>query len=568
MSGFRYLMAPDPVEKKFPEFCAVLRIGQDLGKILWNRGIKDFESAKTFFNPDITGLHSPWEMPDMEKAVNRVLQAMQKGEKIRFYGDYDVDGTTSVAMMLNHFREVYNYPHIDFYIPDRYREGYGISELGVRKAVEDGIGLMITLDCGIKAINTLRLADSLGLDVIVCDHHLPGDELPPALAVLNPKRRDSEYPWKELSGCGVGFKLITGLNEKMNLGEAGYSTALQLAAVSSCCDIVDLRGENRIITSLGLKELNTNPLPGLAGIRSTSGLERDFQVEDVVFVIGPRINAAGRIGHGEGAVRLLTLKSEDPELLQALQQIDEQNRTRKDLDREITAEALKQIQNPEDFTTVVYNPSWHKGVVGIVASRLIETVYRPTVVLTASEGKVTGSARSIPGFDLHEAISSCSHLLLNYGGHTFAAGLTMPEEKLAEFKEAFEAYARKQLSRDALIPSIHIDAEIPVERIQDRFCEVLRRMAPFGPGHMNPVFMSRNVQVVPHSVKIYNEGTLKFEVKTRETPARYFEVVGFKFADKYNLVKESPQVGLVYTIQEKLWNGKKSLQISLKDLFV
>jgi single-stranded-DNA-specific exonuclease len=561
-------LAPIPAGPEFSEFCDSLRLQPDLGGLLWNRGIRSFEAAKTFFLPEASQLHDPWQMPDMKRAVDRLVQAMTTGEKIRFYGDYDVDGTTSVALMVNHFKKIYQYPKIDFYIPDRYKEGYGISEIGIRDAVEQGVHVMVALDCGIKAHNTLGLAQELGLDVVVCDHHLPGDTLPPALAILNPKRGDAQYPWKELSGCGVAFKLISALNEALDKGQEGIPEALQLTAISTCCDIVDIRGENRILTALGLKELNERPLPGLAGIMKMSGLNREFRVEDVVFVIGPRINAAGRIGHGSGAVTLLTLDQEEDGLFEALKEIDGQNQTRKTLDKSITQEALALIDQPDDFTTVVHHPEWHKGVVGIVASRLIESVYRPTIVLTTSDGKMTGSARSIPGFDIYEAIASCGALLENFGGHPFAAGLTLLPEHLPAFQERFEHFAQKHLRPEDLVPKIDIDAEIPLERIQPVFWQVLQRMAPFGPGHLNPVFVSRNVDVVPHSIKIYKGDTLKFDVKTKEANPRYFEAIGFKMADKEMLLKQHNQVDLIYAIHEKSFNGKISLQISLKDLHV
>ncbi len=557
-----------PEGPEFSAFCQALGLQPDLGSLLWNRGIRSFEAAKTFFLPEASQLHDPWQMPDIRLAVDRLVQAMEKGEKIRFYGDYDVDGTTAVALMVNHFTQVYQYPNIDFYIPDRYKEGYGISDIGIRDAVAQEVSVMVALDCGIKAHSALGLAQSLGLDVVVCDHHLPADTLPPALAILNPKRQDAHYPWKELSGCGVAFKLISALNEVLGKGEEGIPEALQLTAVSTCCDIVDLRGENRVITALGLKELNERPLPGLAGIMKMSGLNREFRVEDVVFVIGPRINAAGRIGHGSGAVHLLTLKEVDEALFEALKGIDAQNQTRKTLDRSITEEALALIQDQDTLTTVVHHPEWHKGVVGIVASRLIETVYRPTIVLTTSEGKLTGSARSIPGFDVHEAIASCSHLLENYGGHPFAAGLTLLPEHFEAFRAGFEQFAKVHLQPEDLVPKIAIDAEIPLERIQPGFWKVLQRMAPFGPGHLNPVFISRGVHIVPHSVKIFKGDTLKFDVKTKEATPRYFEVVGFKLAHKEDLLKQDHQVDLVFSITEKSFNGKISLQISLKDLQV
>lgn len=561
-------LAKVPGEPAFSAFCNSLGLQHDLGSLLWNRGIRSFEAAKTFFLPEASQLHDPWTMPDMQVAVNRLVQAMKSGEKIRFYGDYDVDGTTSVAMMVNHFKHIYQYPNIDFYIPDRYKEGYGISEIGVRDAAEKGIQVMVALDCGIKAHQTLRLAKSLGIDVVVCDHHLPGNTLPQALAILNPKRTDAHYPWKELSGCGVAFKLICALNETLKKGAEGIPAALQLTAVSTCCDIVDIRGENRVLTALGLKELNENPLPGLAGIMKMSGLNRTFRVEDVVFVIGPRINAAGRIGHGSGAVTLLTLEKEDEQLFEALKDIDAQNQTRKTLDRSITQEALALIDQPEDFTTVVHHPEWHKGVVGIVASRLIENVYRPTIVLTTSDGKMTGSARSIPGFDMYEAIASCSELLENFGGHPFAAGLTLLPEHFPAFREGLEQYARAHLLPEDLVPKIDIDVEIPLERIQPAFWQVLQRMAPFGPGHLNPVFISRNVDLVPHSIKVYKGDTLKFDVKTKEATPRYFEAVGFKMAEKENLLRQQNQIDLIYSLSEKNFNGKISLQISLKDLHV
>jgi len=562
----KWIVAPRVSEAILKPFCESLRINPVFGNILISRGIDTYDKARSFFNPDLNDLHSGREMKDLDLAVSRLVKAIETGEHIRFYGDYDVDGTSSVAMSVNHFSEVIGHERLDFYIPDRHSEGYGVSEKGIRDAAAAGVNLLVVLDCGTKAHETLSLAGELGMEVIVCDHHEPDSEYPPVLALLNPKRPDCPYPFKALAACGVTLKLLIELNARLGIGNRGMDAAFQLAAIATCCDIVPMLGENRVITYWGLKSLNESPLPGVRRMIEKSG-NPYFTVEDVVFMIGPRINAAGRIGHGKGAVALLTAGVADESLTAWVNQIEEQNKERKALDKEITRAALECVQ-AAGLTQVVAGKGWHKGVVGIVASRLIEHHYRPTVVLTEIEGKLTGSARSIAGFDLYEAIHACKDLLLNFGGHTHAAGLTMLPENLEKFKERFEEEAKKQITEHDLVERLKIDGELRPGLITERFMGVLQRMEPFGPESMQPVFLSRELRVLPHTVKTLGENSLRFEVTDPMCPGTYFSCIGFKMANRMNEILSGSLVDIVYTPGYSVWNEKKIMQFVLKDLQV
>ncbi|MBM3171908.1 MAG: single-stranded-DNA-specific exonuclease RecJ [Bacteroidetes bacterium] len=558
-----------PQAQDMEKLAGAIRSSTTIARLLLQRGIASFDEAKLFFNPGKDGLHPPMLMKNMDKAVEKIRETMNAGGLIRFYGDYDVDGTTSASMMYWHFRRHLNYETVDYYTPDRYKEGYGVSEIGIEHAVDSGVELLITLDCGIKDKAALTLAAMKGLPVIVCDHHRPGSTLPPSLAILNPKQSDCPYPYKELSGCGVGFKLLMALNQELGLGEKGLDEALQFAAVSTCCDIVEMKGENRCITALGLQGLNTNPLPGFKIMKERSGKERDFKVEDVVFILGPRINAAGRISHAHGAIELLTAQENDDRLEEWWQAIQEHNASRRVLDQQITREALQELDSPDlraKKSTVVFRPTWHKGVVGIVASRLVERYYRPTIVLTESQGVLTGSARTSGNFDVYEALLACSDLLTKFGGHTHAAGLSLLPEQLPAFQSEFERVVENLIKPEDQQPGIKIDAILPPNLINRRFFQVLERMEPCGPANLSPVFRSGMVQAIPESVKILKEEHLKLVLKETDAEGNPLTAIGFGMAELAPLVAGEAWFELAFSLSENSWNGTSSLQLMIKDI--
>jgi len=501
-----------------------LNIDTVLSTLLIQRGIRTFDQAKAFFSPDIINLYDPFLMKDMSEAVERIEKAMSAGEKILIYGDYDVDGTTSVAMVYSFFSKYYN--KMDYYIPDRYNEGYGISYKGIEYAELNRIKLIIALDCGIKAIDKIRYAKDKGIDFIVCDHHTPGPNLPDAVAVLDPERKDCKYPFKYLSGCGVGFKLLHAYSIKNNIAFEELLQYLDLVTVSIASDIVPLINENRIIAYHGLKKLNENPCIGLKAIICIAGLEdKPINVDDIVFKIGPRINAAGRIESGRQAVDLLISQNEEEAILHC-KKINSYNQARRNIDKNITEEALKEIESygsKYKYSTVLYNRNWHKGVVGIVASRLIESFYRPTIILTESNGFATGSARSVIGFDLYKAISECSDLLESFGGHTYAAGLTLKINNVQKLRDRFEEIVKNTINPDQLIPQIEIDTELNLKNITPDFFKVLKQFEPFGPNNMNPVFFAENV-VDNGTGKIVGSGEehLKLNLIQEEEPYNVF----------------------------------------------
>jgi single-stranded-DNA-specific exonuclease len=555
------ILKPDPVKVQLLQ--SSLKINRALCELLVSRGVSNFDEAKTFFRPSLAGLHSPWLMKDMDKAVERISQAVHRAEPILVYGDYDVDGTTSVALVYRFLRKTY--PKIEFYIPHRYREGYGISKAGIDYAAANGYSLVIALDCGIKSVELIRYAKTLGIDFIVCDHHLPDEILPPAIAILNAKQKDCPYPYKELCGCGVGFKLISALTEKWQLPANTASEFLDLVATAIAADIVPITGENRILAFHGLLKANHSPNEGIKALSGISGLTKELQINNLVFMIAPRVNAAGRMDDARKAVEMFIAESvEEAQRFGALLHSD--NTDRKEADSSITLEALELMKGDESGknrnTTVVYQPHWHKGVVGIVASRLIEHYHRPTVVLTKSGDYVSGSARSVPGFNLYEAIHACREHLLGYGGHFAAAGLTMETDSVDAFREKFESVVKAQILPEQLIPEILIDAEITLNDINPSFYNILRQMEPFGPGNYHPVFLIRSMTDTGWS-KIVKDDHIRFSLKQHD---KVITGIGFGMAGKFVLLQGKKPVDIVCTIDENEWNGNKQLQLRVMDI--
>lgn len=546
-----------------------LGIDPVLAGLLVMRGINTFDEARSFFRPSMSGLHDPFLMKDMDAAVERVRKAVTGGEKILVYGDYDVDGTTAVSLVYSFLRDYT--PNVDFYIPDRYDEGYGVSDKGIAWAAENGFSLIITLDCGIKANEKVSLAASKGIDVIVCDHHLPEDDLPAAVAVLDPKREDCHYPFDDLSGCGVGFKLVQGYASRYGIPSEKLMPLLDLIVVSIASDLVSVTGENRILAHFGLRRLNESPRLGLMSMIRLSGLDpAHLTIDDIVFKIGPRINAAGRMESGRMAVELLTATDEATATAIATE-INEYNNERKSIDREITRKALEMMQSggnlSDGHATIVYDPSWHKGVVGIVASRLVEAFFKPTIVLTRSNGLITGSARSVPGFDLYGAIESCADLLENFGGHIYAAGLTLREENLKEFCCRIDEYIGNTLSTEMVTPVIYIDAKLDFSRITPKFFRILKQFQPFGPGNTAPVFMTANVYDNGNGRKVGAEGGhLKLELIQEEQPYRYISAIAFNKSAHFDHIKAGNPVDICYSIVENYYRGIANLQLRIKDI--
>jgi single-stranded-DNA-specific exonuclease len=539
-----------------------LRIDPVLCKILVQRGIETFEQAKDFFRPQLTQLHSPWLMKDMDKAVDRIVSAINSNEKILVFGDYDVDGTTAVASMYSFLRN--RYAHLDFYIPHRYREGYGVSKAGIDFAKENDFGLIISLDCGIKSTGLIAYAKGLGIDFIVCDHHLPDDELPPAVAILNPKQKDCNYPYKELCGCGVGFKLISALAEKMNLPQTDVNEYLDLVATAIAADIVPVTGENRILAFHGLKKANEDPNHGIKALTNLSGLTKELLINNFVFMIAPRVNAAGRMDDATKAVEMFIAESYE-KALHFAEMLHSDNTDRKEADSSITEEALAIINENKEWvnrkSTVVFQPHWHKGVVGIVASRLIENYYRPTVVLTQSGEYAAGSARSVPGFNLYEAIHACREHLLGYGGHFAAAGLTLETDKVDAFRNKFEEVVSSTIPPEFLIPEIVIDAEISFRDIKQSFYDILCQMEPFGPENLRPVFIAKKVMDTGWS-KIVKEDHIRFSVKQDNV---IMTGIGFNMARKFHLLQQKKLVDIIFKTEENEWQGQKALQLKVID---
>lgn len=550
------------------QLAGTLGVSESLAYLMVQRGITSSDEAETFFNPSLDDLHDPFLMKDMNIAVDRISTAVKKNEKILVYGDYDVDGTTAVALVYSFLKEQYS--SVEYYIPDRYKEGYGVSFDGLDYAYKNKCKVVITLDCGIKAVEKVKYAHTKGLDVIICDHHYPGDEIPNALAVLDPKQPSCNYPYKDLSGCGVGFKLIHAYARIHGIPFSKVSNFLDLVAVSIASDIVPITGENRILAYFGLKQLNESPCTGLREIIRESDVTRALTIEDVVFKIGPRINAAGRMETGSTAVDLLV--SNDSKLATGIsKEINNFNIERRNVDRTITTEAMRMIS--EDLgtvnskTTVLYNPSWKKGVIGIVASRLIETYYRPTVILTESNGFATGSARSVQGYDLYQAIESCSDLLESFGGHMYAAGLTLKKENIRPFMDRFEEYVNNTIAEDQLVPRIFIDTELSFSEINEEFFRIMNQFQPFGPENMSPVFVSRNVFDTGSGRMVGSSGEhLKLDLCQESSGQKSFSAIAFSQANHFEFIKAGNPFDICYSLEMNEFRGNRNLQLNIKDI--
>ena len=577
----RWVLKPQGDPQRTAQLAAATGIPKVLANLLVQRGIDTYESVSRFFNPKLSDLHDPFLMKDMDKAVRRIDEAVSRGEKIMVYGDYDVDGTTAVALVYIFLRQQ-GVKDMLFYIPARYTEGYGISKLGVDYAKRQGVNLIIALDCGIKAVEKVAYANQLGIDFIICDHHLPGEEIPAAVAVLDPKREDDTYPFDELSGCGVGFKLVQGYCQMKGIPFEHIMPLLDLVVVSTAADIVPLVDENRILAHYGLLKLNENPRKGLQSIIKICGLEgHKITIDDIVFKIGPRINAAGRMAvdreedmtapsGGHAAVNLLVERDEDlADAFGVL--IDSSNQERKSIDRSVTQEAHRYIESHPEYrmlkSTVIYNPKWMKGIVGIVASRLIETYYRPTVILTMSNGFVTGSARSVPGFDLYQAVESCADLLENFGGHMYAAGLTMKPENVQEFTRRFNEYVEKHIDPSMLVPQVEIDSELLFSDVTPSFMATLEAFQPFGPGNTAPVFMTRGVSNRGDARLVGAEREhLRMDLTQRQKPNTTLAAIAFQQPAYYEWIKGGRPIDVCYTVVENHYRGKTSPQLRIKDI--
>ena len=545
-----------------------LSISPVLAQLLIQRGILTFDDARSFFRPDLNDLHDPFLMKDMDKAVERLTKAMQSNEKILIYGDYDVDGTTSVSLVYRFLVRFYS--NLEYYIPDRYNEGYGISKKGIDYAAQNNFKLIIALDCGIKAIEKIKYAKSLGVDFIICDHHNPDDELPPAVAVLDSKRADCNYPYKHLSGCGVGFKLMQAFAMENNIRFEELIPLLDLVALSIASDIVPITGENRILAFYGLKQINSNPSTGVKAIIDVCGLkDREISISDIVFKIGPRINASGRMKLATEAVELMVSRDYNF-AYERSGTINEYNNDRKDLDKNITDDAIALIRQDDTYSErksiVVFKPDWHKGVIGIVASRLAEEYYKPSVVLTESNGFASGSARSVLGFDLYKAVESCKDLLENFGGHMYAAGLTMKIEHVDEFSRRFEKYVAEHIEEDQTYPQIDIDAIIEFKDITPKFFRVLKQFGPFGPGNMKPVFESKNVYDFGSSRLVgKDQEHLKLEL-TDSSSENVMSGIAFRMYEFNDHLKALNPLDICYTLEENNFNGNTSIQLMIRDI--
>ncbi len=542
---------------------AELNIHQALASLLIQRGIDTFTKARNFFRPSPDHLHDPFLLKDMNLAVESINHAMSKGLRILVYGDYDVDGTTAVATVYDFLSQ--HHQNIDYYIPDRYTEGYGLSKAGLEYAIKHDCALIITLDCGIKAVDLVNDGVQSGLQFIICDHHLPGKQLPSAQAILNPKQEKCSYPYKELTGCGVGFKLIHALCINWELPVEAVFEYLDLVAVSIAADIVPITGENRVLSYYGLRKLNHKPRTGLRALLDVGGIKHRVDIPEVVFGLAPRINAAGRIDHARSAVELLLADNPDKAADWA-GSINKNNNERKETDSNITREALAMIDSsptPNVKSTVLYKENWHKGVIGIVASRCIEKYFRPTIILTQSQDKATGSARSVPGYDIYEAISECSDLLDGFGGHKYAAGLTLSVDKITEFQQRFEDVVSSTITDDLLTPMLTIDLEIDLDSISNNFYQILSQMGPFGPGNMSPVFVTKNLTVAS-TPKILKQQHLKFRVKSNK--GRYFDCIAFGMARFAETMQAGSLFDLAYTLEMNTFRGEQSLQLMVKDI--
>ena len=552
-----------PEDSKVQELVDQLNVPREVAYLLAQRGITDFDQAKEYFRPEWSQLHSPFLMQDMQQAVERIAHAIDRSEAVMVFGDYDVDGTTSVALVTSYLQN-----HLEVvvpYIPDRYKEGYGISKAGIDEAQAKGISLIIALDCGIKAHEQVAYANELGIDFIICDHHLPDAKLPQAVAVLDPKRADCEYPYKELCGCGIGFKLIQALQQHFGLEVADLNVYLDLVATAIAADIVPMTGENRLLSALGIERIRQAPRAGFQFFLST--LKKPVRVSDLVFVIAPRINAAGRMNQGISAVELLLTKSQE-EALPLARSIEFFNTERRSTDERITKEALQQIELEEakqNATTVVYHPSWHKGVIGIVASRLIENYYRPTVVLTKSEEVLAGSVRSVKGFDVYQALEACKDHMIQFGGHKYAAGLTLEKTQLEGFKAAFEKAVQERILDSQKAPVMHYDAELTLNTISPKLYRILIQMAPFGPKNMKPVFVSHNC-IDKGGSRLVGKDQDHLKLEMVDSSGTVIQGIGFGLGQHHSKVKQKNPFSILYTLDENEFNGIVSLQLVIKDI--
>ncbi|CAM3439148.1 single-stranded-DNA-specific exonuclease RecJ [Zobellia roscoffensis] len=560
----RWTIKPKPEQEAIDQLAKALKVDDLVAQLLLQRGISTYDEAKRFFRPELSHLHDPFLMKDMQLAVERIEKAISNNENILVYGDYDVDGTTSVALVSSYLLSYY--PNVATYIPDRYTEGYGVSFKGIDFAEDNGFSLIIALDCGVKAIDKVAYAKEKGIDFVICDHHRPGNQLPDAVAVLDPKREDCSYPYDELCGCGVGFKLIQALGSRQGQTIDDLLLYLDLVATAIGADIVPITGENRVLAYFGLQVINTNPRMGFKAI--INQIKKSvLTITDVVFIIAPRINAAGRMEHGQHAVNLLT----ETDLSQAeifASQIEQFNLDRRGLDKEITQEALDQIlQNKEEerFTSVVYKDSWHKGVIGIVASRLTETYYRPTLVFTKSGDKLAASARSVKGFDVYNALQGCADCIEQFGGHKYAAGLTLLEEQFENFKTQFEKVVSETIDPKLLIPEISIDAQLNFKDISPKLMRILKQFAPFGPGNMTPTFMSENLIDTGYAKGVGEDGA-HLKLAATQNGIGPIGGIGFNMGDKLSLVANRQPFNAVFSLDENEWQGNISLQMKLKDI--
>lgn len=558
-----------PDQEKVKQLSADINVDENIAELLVRRGVETFSEAKKFFRPNLDDLHDPFLMKDMDKAVNRLTEAFSKSEKIMVFGDYDVDGTTSVALVFS-FLQKQGIESL-FYLPDRYKEGYGISYMGIDAAIEEGCSLMIALDLGIRAVDKVVYAKEKGLDIIICDHHKPGNEIPSASAVLDPQREDCSYPYKGLSGCGVGFKLLQGFCIQNDIPQDDLFLNLDLLCISIGADIVPITGENRVLAYFGLKEINKMGRTGIAALLKQSKFsKRELDITDVVFILAPRINAAGRLKSARDAVKLLIAPDiESAGILS--QEIEEINTNRKEIDRAIVTEALVMVEENDWFkksmSTVLYGKGWHKGVIGIVASRLIENQYKPTIVLTENDGLMTGSARSIEGVDIHAALEKCSEYLEQFGGHTMAAGMTLKAENFDAFQKKFDELVREELKEEDLVPIIKVDQILDLKDINQKYYNVLKQFAPFGPGNMRPVLMTKNVVNAKWSKTVGADNShLKLHIKQLDIPSPEFNGIGFKLGKYIGILLNGDALDMVYSIEENEWNGNVSLQLNVKDL--
>ena len=553
-----------PNPEKVQAIQQALQVDEIIATLLVQRGIETFEQAKTFFRPTLADLHNPYLMKDMDKAVARIEKAIVNNENILVFGDYDVDGTTAVSLVSSYLRSFY--PNVATYIPDRYAEGYGISYMGIDYAEDNDISLIIALDCGIKSIDHVNYAKAKNIDFIICDHHRPGDILPDAVAVLDPKREDCSYPYDELCGCGVGFKLIQALAENRNQTIEDLVMYLDLVATAIAADIVPITGENRVLAKFGLEVINSNPRPGIKALIQNVK-KQVLTITDVVFIVAPRINAAGRIKHGNEAVALLTEYNLD-QAEQFASEIEQHNSDRKDLDKQITKEALLQIEENNEqsrFSTVVYQENWHKGVIGIVASRLVENYYRPTIVFTKSGEKLAASARSVKDFDIYNALEACAEHLEQFGGHMYAAGMTLKEENYDNFKQAFEKVVNDTIHPDLLIPEISYDAEIELSEINPKLIRLLKQFEPFGPENMTPLFLIKNVNDTGYP-KLLGQDDEHLKLYIQQNNSEKFGAIGFKLGSKLEVVKNSSKFDAIVSLEENEWRDVVTLQLQLRDI--